>query len=68
MTSAGLKSEHLRAKPKKKASSQPGAGLFTQPAKRIFALGFFLVVATVVLYYPAIHHPFVNYDDDGYVT
>jgi hypothetical protein len=27
-----------------------------------------LVVATVVLYYPAIHHPFVNYDDDGYVT
>ncbi len=26
------------------------------------------MVATVVLYYPAIQHPFVNYDDDGYVT
>ena len=27
-----------------------------------------MAVATVVLYYPAIHHPFVNYDDDGFVT
>ena len=31
-------------------------------------LGVALVIATLVLYFPAIHHPFVNYDDDGYVT
>src|ERR1035437_6442194 len=68
VTSAGLKSKHLRAKPKKRTSSQPGAGRFARPAKRILVLSLFLVVATVALYYPAIHHPFVNYDDDGYVT
>ena len=68
MTSAGLKSKHLRAKPKKGTSSQPGAGRFARPAKKILVLSLFLVVATVALYYPAIHHPFVNYDDDGYVT
>jgi tetratricopeptide (TPR) repeat protein len=68
VTSAGLKSKHLRAKPKKGTSSQPGAGRFARPAKRILVLSLFLVVATVALYYPAIHHPFVNYDDDGYVT
>ena len=32
----------------------------------IFAL--ILVVATIALYYPVSHHPFVNYDDDAYVT
>ena len=68
MTSAGLKSKHLRAKPKKGTSSQPGAGRFARPAKKILVLSLFLVVATVALYYPAIHHPFVNYDDDAYVT
>ena len=26
------------------------------------------MVVTLALYYPALHHPFVNYDDDGYVT
>ncbi len=41
---------------------------FTRPKKRTLVLGVVLVVATVVLYYPAIHHPFVNYDDDVYVT
>ncbi len=28
----------------------------------------FLLVATVALYLPVHHHPFVNYDDDEYVT
>jgi Tfp pilus assembly protein PilF len=27
-----------------------------------------LVVATIALYYPVSHHPFLNYDDDAYVT
>ncbi|HZM10837.1 MAG TPA: hypothetical protein VFC15_11560, partial [Candidatus Limnocylindrales bacterium] len=63
-----MKSKNVRAKPKKKTSSSLGTGLFAQPAKRIFILGLLLVVATAVLYYPATHHPFVNYDDDAYVT
>ncbi len=36
--------------------------------KYTWALGFLLVVATVVLYYPVSSHPFVNYDDNVYVT
>ena len=68
MTSASLKSKHFRAKHKKGASSEVRAPLFTLPAKANLILGAVLVVVTLVLYYPAIHHPFVNYDDDGYVT
>ena len=68
MTSAGLKSKHVHAKSRKGASSQPETGLFSRTGNRPFVLGLVLVVATIVLYYPAIHHPFVNYDDDGYVT
>jgi tetratricopeptide (TPR) repeat protein len=68
VTTAGLKSKHVHAKPRKRATFQPGTGRFAQPAKRTLVLGLVLVVATLVLYYPAIHHPFVNYDDDGYVT
>jgi len=28
----------------------------------------FLLVATIALYFPVNHHPFLNYDDDEYVT
>jgi hypothetical protein len=37
-------------------------------AKYTWALGLVLVVATVALYYPVSGHPFVNYDDNVYVT
>ncbi len=37
---------------------------FNQP----LFLGLLLAVATVALYYPVHQHPFVNYDDSGYVT
>jgi Flp pilus assembly protein TadD len=43
-------------------------GLFSSPEKRNFVLGLLLVVATLALYNPVIHHPFVNFDDDRYVT
>jgi tetratricopeptide (TPR) repeat protein len=83
VTSAGLKSKHPRKKPEKRTLPQAGTGRFTRPwftrpwftrawftrpKKRTLVLGLVLVVATVVLYYPAIQHPFVNYDDDVYVT
>ncbi len=73
MTSAGVKSKHIRKKPEKRTSPQAGTGRFTRPwstrtKKRTLVFGLVLAVATAVLYYPAIHHPFVNYDDHGYVT
>ena len=68
MTSAGLKSKRIPKTSEKRTSSQPATGWFSQPQKRAMVLGVALVIATLVLYFPAIHHPFVNYDDDGYVT
>ncbi|HEY5177038.1 MAG TPA: tetratricopeptide repeat protein [Terriglobales bacterium] len=35
---------------------------------RPWILALVLAVATVALYFPVSHHPFVNYDDDAYVT
>ncbi len=50
--------------PKMAGQSRPLHGI----EKYTWALGFLLVVATVALYYPASSHPFVNYDDNVYVT
>ncbi len=43
---------------------KPRPRWFNQP----FFLGLLLAVVTVALYYPVHQHPFVNYDDSGYVT
>ncbi len=43
-------------------------GLFSSPEKRTAILCLLLVVATLALYNPVNRHPFVNYDDDKYVT
>ena len=43
-------------------------GLFSSPEKRNVILCLLLVVATLALYNPVNRHPFVNYDDDRYVT
>jgi protein O-mannosyl-transferase len=48
-------------------SAKPDA-LFSSPGKRNLVLGLLLVVATLALYNPVTHHPFVNFDDDRYVT
>ena len=47
--------------------SRQGEGPFASPTKLTLLLGFLLVVATFALYYPVHTHPFVNYDDLGYV-
>lgn len=55
--------------PKKAARpQQEAAGLFASAGKRNAVLGLLLAVATLVLYNPVNQHPFVNYDDDRYVT
>ena len=54
--------------PGKEIQSRPEAGLFGSPQRQKVLLGFLLAVATVLLYYPVDSHPFVNYDDNLYIT
>ena len=42
--------------------------IFSSPRHRTAVLGLLLVVVTLALYNPVVHHPFVNFDDDRYVT
>ncbi len=42
--------------------------MFASPQRQAFLLAILLIVATVALYYPAEDHPFVNFDDNLYVT
>ncbi len=44
------------------------SGLFESAEKRLTIVGLLLVVITLAVYNPAVSHPFVNYDDDRYVT
>jgi protein O-mannosyl-transferase len=53
--------------PARRPQDQP-TGLFSSPEKRNVVLCLLLVVATLALYNPVNRHPFVNYDDDRYVT
>ena len=46
----------------------PKRDLFSSPEKRNVVLGLLLALATLALYNPVVHHPFVNFDDDRYVT
>ena len=61
MTSVGVS-------PERETASRPGAGLLASPDRQKWLVVFLLVAATVVLYYPVDGHPFVNYDDNVYVT
>jgi tetratricopeptide (TPR) repeat protein len=47
--------------------SEHSAGLSFSSQRQTLILGLLLVVATLALYNPVSHHPFVNYDDDRYV-
>jgi protein O-mannosyl-transferase len=42
--------------------------MFASPEKRNPIVCLLLAVVTLALYNPVTHHPFVNYDDDRYVT
>src|SRR5271166_5172100 len=48
--------------------ARTGASIFSSPRNRSFFFGLLLVVLTSAVYYPAHHDPFLNYDDDDYVT
>jgi tetratricopeptide (TPR) repeat protein len=55
-------------RPKKKSLPPEPAGTFSSPEKRNHVLCLLLAVLTLALYNPVSRHPFVNYDDDRYVT
>lgn len=61
MVSAGVQ-------PLRRVQPQPKAGAFTLPGKSILALGLLLLAATMAVYLQVHRHPFVNLDDDIYVT
>jgi hypothetical protein len=42
--------------------------VFASPQKRNVVLSLLIVAATLLVYNPVNHHPFVNYDDDRYIT
>jgi len=44
------------------------SGLFSSPEKRNLVFCLLMFVVTLVVYNPVNSHPFVNYDDDRYVT
>ena len=56
------------AKTQQAEAPAKSSDLFSSPEKRIAVLCLLLVLATLALYNPAGRHPFVNYDDDRYVT
>jgi protein O-mannosyl-transferase len=49
-------------------SSPAREGLFVTPRSRTALFAVLLAVLTVAAYYPAHHDPFINFDDDLYVT
>ena len=53
---------------KTRLEAASAAGPFSSPEKRTVILALLLILATLALYNPASRHPFVNFDDDGYVT
>ncbi|MGA8764847.1 MAG: tetratricopeptide repeat protein, partial [Candidatus Sulfotelmatobacter sp.] len=54
--------------PTKKTPSASATGLFSSPEKRNAIVCLLLAIITLALYNPVNRHPFVNYDDDLYVT
>jgi tetratricopeptide (TPR) repeat protein len=61
------RSRHKKGTPKS-SQSAPKPGWLASLNKQTLVYGLLISVATVAVYFPARHHPFVNYDDDEYVT
>ena len=67
MVSAASPSKSKK-KTQKRTDARSGARRAATPRRVTPLLGLLLIGATVALYSPVNHHPFVNYDDNGYVT
>jgi tetratricopeptide (TPR) repeat protein len=53
---------------RKGTQSPAPAHVLASKVQRTWILAAILAIATIALYYPVSHHPFVNYDDNAYVT
>lgn len=51
-----------------KEIQSPRADLLASPGRQLYVYSLLLIILTIALYYPVKSHPFVNYDDDVYVT
>ena len=75
-SAAGKRKGEPQAQPGKNFSRAKNTGSSFSPAatwlgsskRQAVLLAVALAVVTVALYFPATHHPFVNFDDDAYVT
>ncbi len=54
-----------KLKSNRTSSYKPGSASFA--STETFVLGIVLALAIVAVYYPVHSHPFVNYDDEGYI-
>jgi protein O-mannosyl-transferase len=70
LSGAGYAKISIVPVPPSRPSSKKTAesGLFASAEKRNAVAGLLLVVITLAAYNPVASHPFVNYDDDRYVT
>ncbi len=57
-----------KSKSGKRIQPLPGGGASRSSRRRTLLLGLVLTLSTLALYYPVHNHPFVNYDDEGYVV
>jgi protein O-mannosyl-transferase len=53
---------------RKEIRSPRDVGAISPNKLPLWSLVLVLVVSTIAVYYPVSHHPFLNYDDDAYVT
>ena len=53
---------------RKGTQSLPHPNVLASSKRQAWILALVLAVTTLAVYYPASHYPFVNYDDDAYVT
>ena len=57
-----------KSKSGKRIQPLPGGGAPRSSRRRTLLLGLVLALATLAVYYPVHNHPFLNYDDEGYVV
>lgn len=62
------KTQGRKSQERKAATSVTSPGRFDRTTQRALGIAALLFVVSVWVYFPVVHHPFVNYDDPDYVT
>ena len=61
-------SSRARKRTHKSRQPAPKPGLLASTGRETLVLGLLIAVATVAVYLPVRHHPFINFDDPAYVV